>query len=273
MCDDDSSSSRSTASTAATATTNTSTMCGDDDDRPARPAHHQHHLTDQMSSSSILEFLNHEQRCLLTDTARTISVASATSNRMLRSLADDIAGGHQQTTTTTTSIDEADVNDEEDDDSELDIESIFSEIQRLSGGACRSGGGVGEVASSTSERSVDEILREAEVLIGQQEMAAAAAAAAAQSTRRAPLQMASVRPTLRPVSASSSGRGTTRSGSGRRDGTAAMSVSFAVFYDLCILHTVHKLFAPSAKVQLRLHHARIYLGINTNTISIIIRIS
>lgn len=60
------------------------------------------------SSSSIIEFLNHEQKCLANDN-----------------------------------------------DSEVDIESIFEEINRLS--------------DDSDERSVDEILREAEILLSRQE--------------------------------------------------------------------------------------------------------
>lgn len=62
------------------------------------------------TSSSIIEFLNHEQKCLVHDT---------------------------------------------DVDSELDVESIFEEINRLS--------------DDSDERSVDEILREAEILLSRQE--------------------------------------------------------------------------------------------------------
>lgn len=60
------------------------------------------------TSSSIIEFLNHEQKCLVHDN-----------------------------------------------DSELDIDSIFEEINRLS--------------DDSDERSVDEILREAEILLSRQE--------------------------------------------------------------------------------------------------------
>lgn len=60
------------------------------------------------TSSSIIEFLNHEQKCLVHDT-----------------------------------------------DSELDVDSIFEEINRLS--------------DDSDERSVDEILREAEILLSRQE--------------------------------------------------------------------------------------------------------
>lgn len=146
------------------------------------------------SSSSILEFLNHEQRCLLTETARTISSATAASRRV-RYRSDDGADGH--------------MDDDNDDGTseELDIESIFSEIQRLSGGMCRSGGGDG----SLPERSVDEILREAEELIGRQEQAAAAAAVKrAQQQRRVSSQYAACAASVSSSSRLSSGRGTER---------------------------------------------------------------
>lgn len=145
------------------------------------------------SSSSILEFLNHEQRCLLTETARTISSATAASMPVRGACSDD------------------DGDDGQDDDGtseELDIESIFSEIQRLSGGMCRSGGGDG----SLPERSMDEILREAEELIGQQEQAAAEAAVkrAQQQSRGVSAHYAASAASVASSSRLSSGRGTTR---------------------------------------------------------------
>lgn len=149
------------------------------------------------TSNSILEFLNHEQRCLhttnTTDTAR--SMASQTSIAELnhdgghyaRTLGNwnDVVNEESDNNAADDDHDD-DVNDDtigdgDGDGDELDIESIFEEIQRLSGGNSRSGGGDGAMP----ERSLDEILREAEALIVQQEEANAAAVAAEAANKSA----------------------------------------------------------------------------------------
>lgn len=135
-------------------------------------------LDELTANSSILEFLNQEQRCLLTDTARTMSSAS---DSLTTSGAPRIG----------LTIDGGNMNDDDaddDDNSELDIESIIEEIQRLSGGTSRSGsgrrcvrrrdGGGDDLGVPMPDRSLEEILREAEELIGKQQQDAATAAAA-----------------------------------------------------------------------------------------------